>query len=277
MNYSLSYSLGKRLGIQDPSAVDYISAVRTAGATVTSAQASEINTFYKTAKSTGYYTSLKRLYLPIWGVAAANAIDMITGASGTWNGGVTHGAGFVQGNGSTGYFDMGVKSGALGVTAGDGFHGWLSNGGGTANTSANYIGATSADFTASFFSRFLTDIGIDYFHLNIAGFLRQTIPSIDSNRGIVISRRKSGVREISRRDSAARSIIATATNADQGSANPDFTLFAMAANNGGGADTPADVRFSAFFVGVDLTGTQAEAFSLHLKNLFEATTGLTLP
>jgi len=115
MNYSLSNMLGGGMvGGLDPSAKGYIDAVTAAGATVTSAQRGYINNFYKSAKA-DYYTSLKRLYLPIWGVAAANAIDMIGLTSGTFVGGVTHASGYITGNGTTGYFNA-ANFGTLGLT-----------------------------------------------------------------------------------------------------------------------------------------------------------------
>lgn len=109
MNYSLCNRLGRGARLQDPAAADYIALVRAAGATVNSNQVGEINNFYRTAKSTGYYTSLKRLYFPIWGVAAANAIDMISLTSGTFVGGVTHATGYIQSNGTTGYLTANGK------------------------------------------------------------------------------------------------------------------------------------------------------------------------
>lgn len=110
MSYSLGNILGQyRAGRIDPSAKAYITSVTAAGATVSATQKNEINKFYKAAKSTGYYTSLKRLYFPIWGVAAANAIDMISLTSGMFVGGVTHAAGYIQSNGTTGYFTANGK------------------------------------------------------------------------------------------------------------------------------------------------------------------------
>jgi hypothetical protein len=105
MNLSLSNMLSSSASGLDPDAKGYIDAVVTAGATVSATQKKAINTFVKTGKSDGWYSSIKRMYLPIWASAAPNAIDMIGRTSGTFNGTVTHGAGYVQGDGSTGYFN----------------------------------------------------------------------------------------------------------------------------------------------------------------------------
>jgi len=130
----------------DADAQSYVDAIIAAGANVSDTQLSRISGFYTAAKEGGYYTSLKRLYLPIWGVVAANAIDMITLASGTFNGGVTHGAGFVQGNGSTGWFDYNTTLGNLSITRENAFIGYLmktpDTRTGTRAISGAYSGAT---------------------------------------------------------------------------------------------------------------------------------------
>jgi len=106
MNYSLGNILGRNmaLGALDPDASSYIAAVRAAGGTVSGAQATAISNFAILGKADGWFSSVKRFYLPIWGVAAANAVDLIVRGSGTFVGGVTHSSGFVTFNGTTGAF-----------------------------------------------------------------------------------------------------------------------------------------------------------------------------
>lgn len=98
----IRYSGGSSLLDTDAAAI--VAAVRSAGGTVTGAQTAAIDTFVRTGKGEGWYSLLRRFYLPIWGAAGPNAVDWITRGSGSFEGGVTHGAGFVQGDGSTGYF-----------------------------------------------------------------------------------------------------------------------------------------------------------------------------
>jgi hypothetical protein len=100
----------------DPDASAYIAAVVAAGGSVSYTQSEAINTFYKKGKSDGWYSSLKRLYLPIWAAAAPNAIDMIALGSGTFAGGVTHTAGYVTTDGTTGHFLSDVSPGGAGCT-----------------------------------------------------------------------------------------------------------------------------------------------------------------
>ena len=62
MQYAYAYQLnGTQTSGLDPSAKAYINAVVAAGATVSGAQRTAINNFYKTGKSDGWYSSLKRL------------------------------------------------------------------------------------------------------------------------------------------------------------------------------------------------------------------------
>jgi hypothetical protein len=56
-------------------------------------------------------------------------------------------------------------------------------------------------------------------------------------------------------------------------------LAVMANNNNGtvGTFSPTAARFGAYGMGLGLTAAHAESFSLALKNLWETSTGLTLP
>jgi hypothetical protein len=101
----------------DPDAKAYIATVRAAGGTVSGTQATAISNFAIFGKSEGWFTSVKRFYLPIWGVAAANAVDLIARGSGTFVGGVTHGAGFITFNGTTGAFRSDATITSLGSTS----------------------------------------------------------------------------------------------------------------------------------------------------------------
>jgi hypothetical protein len=107
MNLSLSNMLGGGSLTLDPDARAYIAAVETAGGTVSATQRTAVSDFYRAGKSAGWYSSIKRLYLPIWAAAAPNAICMtradqrhVQRHGDSWRG-------YVQGDGSTGYFDTG--------------------------------------------------------------------------------------------------------------------------------------------------------------------------
>lgn len=267
MNYSLSYTLGNNGRGADPSAARYIAAVRATGATVDSNQVGEINTFYKAAKTGGYYTSLKRLYLPIWGVAAANAIDMIGLTSGTFNGGVTHGAGFVQGDGTTGYFNGGTAASA-GVATGSCslFSLWLDD---VISYTGGYGG--SPDFGGLQIS----DTGLQ---------IRGHAPDDNSSFGTVTT--GGGIICVSQTSATARALYQRLTagvstlNSNTLSATASLAavdLYYAGGFNSNGVLQATNNRHGLYGIGTGLSGAVVTSFTLALKTLWESCTGLTLP
>jgi hypothetical protein len=270
MNYSLSNMLGGGMvGGLDPSAKGYIDAVTAAGATVTSAQRGYINNFYKSAKA-DYYTSLKRLYLPTWGVAAANAIDMITLASGTFVGGVTHASGYVAGDGSTGYFAAG-NFGTLGLTKTN-FSSVIGISQITSIDGGAYWGLGNTRFTAIRRSS-ATAIQRAYCGNSTTPAAVPTgiiSTSVDATRVLTSHRVTSGY-------TALESVAIPAGNFPTGEV---ITMGYNIAGDSGTGFTPiinSTSRLTLYGWGTSLTDAQNEAYSLHLKNLFEGCTGLTLP
>jgi len=66
-----------------------------------------ISDFIKAEKAASRWTLHKRIYLPIYANAAASAVDIVSQTSGEFTlSGVTHAAGYVQGDGTSGYFDF---------------------------------------------------------------------------------------------------------------------------------------------------------------------------
>ena len=69
----------------------YFAALATNGVTATQAQRDAYNIFIATGKREGWLSGIQRMFIPVWGVAAANAVDAILPSrSGTWVGTVTH-------------------------------------------------------------------------------------------------------------------------------------------------------------------------------------------
>jgi hypothetical protein len=64
----------------------------------------------------GRWDGIKRLYFPVWGVAAANAICMKSLTSCTFNGAFTHAAGYIQG-GTGKNITLGTTLAELGLSA----------------------------------------------------------------------------------------------------------------------------------------------------------------
>ena len=270
----MKYALGNMLngaGIQglDPAAKAYINAIVGAGASVSGAQRTEINNFYKSAKTDGYYNQVKRLYLPIWSVAAPNAVDLITSTSGTFSGTVTHGAGFVQGNGSTGRFLMNASPQGIGMVAGSSSTFALVK---TAQAAFNAIIASTP--TATKYN------GLTYGATNMSW-------SAGSNSNINLAAVHTGIiieseiavnsRYVRKRTTSGATSLATNTTSVSGNYatyNQSVMVGQSTTNSFYGYST---AELGAYGIGLALTTTQADAFTLALKTLWETCTGLTLP
>ena len=95
--------------------------------------------------------------------------------------------------------------------------------------------------------------------------------------GILSGSRVGGTRFVARRDISGRSNLASVTDADFGT-TPTVNIGLMAGNVvTTGATSFTNNEFGAFAIGTGLTDTQDGNFTLALKNLWEGTTGLTLP
>jgi hypothetical protein len=255
----------------DANAAAYIAAVKATGATVTPARRTFINNFYADAKEVGYYPSMKRIVFPIWEVAAANAIDMITLASGVYNGGVTHGAGFVKGNGTTGYFDFGVTGIAAGLTDATGLLFALVKTAPTGAGFASHLGSTTGVASRNQFYVLADDVYSSMSGGGIVGFSGTRA----TNTGIWVASRESVTSlELYSRKTAGITKHATDTTDATGSTASPLNISAMAQ---GAGDIPSDGEYGAYGLGLGLNDSMVSDFTLHLKTLWEGCTGLTLP
>jgi hypothetical protein len=276
MQYAYAYQLnGTQTSGLDPSAKAYINAVVAAGATVSGTQRSAINTFVKTGKAAGWYSSLKRIYLPIWGVAAPNAICMTSLTSGTFVGTVTHGAGFASTDGTTGHFIFNGASSSLGLTTSSGSVFML-------------VTATSAIAGGTVLGRGQdgnsTRTGIvggggNIRALQVSAPSALTYTEADS-RGILIASRTSTLTTSGyKRTSSGFTTTLNEEASTSTSVSTTTPMTIMASNTAGVVSlyTPSTVRFGIYGMGLGLTSAQSTDLSLSLKNLWETSTGLTLP
>ena len=88
-------------------------------------QKQAIDTFYVTGKSEGWYSDLARVYLPVWQQASANSRCLVSGTQGTFNGGISHNAGYISNPSFSGYFDTGSTSVGKGLSLGAQGYGFL--------------------------------------------------------------------------------------------------------------------------------------------------------
>jgi hypothetical protein len=273
MNYSLGNMLGGGfVGGLDPDAEGYIDAVVAAGGTVSGTQKNAINTFYKTGKADGWYSSLKRLYLPIWGVAAPNAICMTSLASGTFVGTVTHGAGFVKSDTTTGYMDTNVGITTLGLSLSSyHFAGLYKTSSGQSNSylfgsqsgsNVNRMFATSTTYFADLSS-------------SVLGRATGTVASGD-RLGIFTFSGAASNRFLKQRKTSGVSTLGTSITTIL--AQPNNLNVAFLANNSSGVvGSFCGEEVGAFSIGLEITDAQDTAYSLALKNLWEGCTNLILP
>lgn len=280
MNLSLSNMLSSSASGLDPDAKGYIDAVVTAGGTVSGTQKNAINTFVKTGKADGWYSSLKRLYLPIWAAAAPNAIDMIGLTSGTFTGTVTHTAGYVTSDGTTGHFLADVSPGGAGLTL-DGSGAFALYTGASSLTLVNiqsYFGAQAASNGTRFR---LSGGNAEASRFSFFG------PNNPSSSLVSTSGDQRGVQFLGRDTSTNRFVILrqTSTLISLNSSNTSSTLNSsipmcwLAHNNNGAVSNYVanTARLGCAGMAEGLSQTDAEAVTSAIKTLWEVTTGLTLP
>jgi hypothetical protein len=269
MNYSLSNMLGGGMvaGL-DPDAKAYVNAVIATGVTVTGLQRNAINNFIEGEKTASRWSIHKRLYLPIWANAAANAICLRSLTSGTFVNSPTMGAGFIKGNASNQYFNINTTLGALGVTSSNGSSiiGLKAEAsvGGRGNWGALGGGGYIIDFrTATGLGRRMTWLQSD---TNVLGAF-----DTSQRTGVIVSTRTSALQYTVHNDTSdLATVIYTA-------GVPTVSPFVMARNNGGGADTFGDSEIAFVGFGLGLSAANAKAYAAAMKNLWQNCTGLTLP
>jgi len=231
-----------------------------------------LSDFIKAEKAASRWALHKRIYLPIYNNVAASAIDMVSRNVGTFIGGVTHAAGYVNGDGTSGYFDSGIGLPAVGGSNASGsiwriipqrvpgvsrYEGV--NGSGAERVS---LGTTATDFiqfllpsvtTFATTSTFETSAGIE-------------IGSATSTSSRFIKFRKAGAFTTGSSTALDTTVI------------PSGNLFFLARNNNDlGINNAHTERRGGYGFGLGLTEAQAEGFAANLETIYEGLTGLTLP
>jgi hypothetical protein len=272
MQYAYAYQLnGSQTSGLDPNAKAYINAVIAAGATVNSTQRNAINTFYKTGKAQGWYGQLKRMFLPIWGIAAPNAIGMISGSSGTFNGTVTHASGYVQGDGSTGYFNIGASMPSDGLTFDNGLLFALCNQAPT--VSSSYLGVVSGNNSQSI--RAATTIIIQGRYTNNA----TNISGGNNMTGIItMCSQASNLRSFRRRSSVGSVSLGTSSTETASFSLANLNCYALGRHQQiNTLNEPSNGRFGSYGYSLKMSDSDTDLFTLAIKNLWETCTGLTIP
>jgi len=269
MNYSLSNMLGGGfVGGLDPSAKAYINAIVAAGATVTSVQKAAINNFIKAEKAASRWTLHKRIYLPIWGIASPNAIDMVGLTSGTFVNSPTMGSGFIKGNATSQYFNINTTLNSLGITSSNGSYIM----GLKAESSANNRGNLGALNAGGYVIDFRYDAGSGR-RLAWLTLDTNTLGTFDTSQrsGVIVATRTSTLQYTVHNHTSDLGTVVYPGGV------PTVNPFIMARNNNGSADVFGNSEIAFFGFGLGLSATNAKAYALAMKNLWQNCTGLTLP
>jgi hypothetical protein len=285
MQYVLGNMLGRSIiGSLDPDAKLYIATVEAAlGATIEAALPNATNPkkiisdFYRAEKDAGRYSLHKRLYLPIYNNLAANAVDAITRNSGTFAGTVTVAPGYVQGDGSTGYFDTLSRFDTLGITESSGYQFGLVYSG-TLAVLAQIMGSGAGIVSQTVLGQ---AANAGRLRLRHSGTGTGSIEFATVIEGIVSGSRTTSNRSLYKRSNGSRSVLISTDGENSGSI-PSSNVYGLAYNNTvtEGVSIPSafsNVAIGAFGFGLGLTDSQDSGFTANLKTLWESLTGLTLP
>lgn len=255
----------------DPDASALCAALITAGATVSAEQKTAIDTFIRAEKTASRWDLHKRLHMPVWGMAAANAICWKTRLSGTYYGGVTHAAGYTQGNGSTGYFLFDAANSALGLTESSGQITALIYDEDSRTDNRCAIGAQDGPFGGLI--RESNTLMLATMYSASTGALFNT----SARTGIFTAGLTSTTaRYLKRRSSGGITTVASNTDLSTTSASR-FPTAVMARNLGGSIDQAHNGKIGSAHIGLALSESDSDAFTLNLKDCWETITGLTLP
>lgn len=276
--YSLSHSLvSGRVKAFDTDAAAYISAVQATGVSMTGAQRNAINTFVVAEKAASRWTSIKRFYLPVWGAASANAICMKSLTTGTFGGTVTHGSGFIQGNGSTGYFQSDTNPATQGLTTATGMVFVLLYTAPTGGTVQAAAGAISGGFTRR--NLLLSNNTSFQSAINSNATICSYSVAQASHVGIWVGSRVSTTDNTlyQRTTSGFNNRATNATTATVDAATTKMIVMARAEDSDTTRAQFCNASIGAAGFGLGLSTADTTAFTSNLKTLWETVTGLTLP
>lgn len=257
-----------------PQASGYINAVRAAGGTVSPAQENAIEAFLRTGTAENWLPALKRFYLPIWGAASANAIDMVLLGSGTWVGTVTHAAGYAQGDGSTGYFNLGTNPVAMGLSVAGGSSAFaIVQQKDTRSDAREMLGVSGATRRVRLTHGNSTNFNTTLHSASGGTSGRNLTPS-----GVLVGYRlNNAINVVKRSNALGFQDLGEGVPASALEPPTNQNLTAMAYNGEGVMSLHTDSRLGGFGVSTMGTSAQAASFSAALQTLFETCTGLTLP
>jgi hypothetical protein len=255
----------------DPDALAYAAAATTAGATISESQRAALSAFVASEKQAGRWSLIKALYLPVWAVANANRINLVSLATGTWSGTPTHSAGFVKGNGINAYFVSELSPSSAGLTTSSAAAFVLMKEHPAGTSFAAHVGPSTS--TSERFTLYNSDAGLLSFLNSTTASLVARFGPRAADRGVIISSRIAvNNLKLLHRNAAGFSVLSTSTASAPGTV-PTAPLVFM----GSPAGNFSSGEYGVFGVSAGMSEADAEAFTLSLKTLWEALSGLVLP
>ena len=265
-------------GALDPDARLYITEVEAAlGTPIATALPSAtsnpkriLSDFIKAEKAAGMWSMHKRIYLPIYNNSSASAVDMVSLTRGTFFGGITHAAGYVQGDGTSGYFDTLINWNTF-ATVDNATIGTINLIGpsltqrtsiGVGSTNATSISVASENSTITPQCAW-AGAGVS---IALAGTDGVQLASRFNNVTRLIRRSASGIIENTNSAALTGSVI-----------NSPITLMARRTASGANFSQYSNAQIGGGIISLGMTSTQLADYSLNLKNLYESLTGLSLP
>jgi len=236
------------------------------GVTVSAPQKAAIIAFIAAEKAASRWTGLKALYLTGWANARANALDLKTGKSGNFYGTMTHATGYAEGNGSTGYFDLGSNYYDLGLSATDGGIGALVY---RKHQSAAYAAIIAADGNAPTGFQLLDNNG----SLNEFYGASNTVATRTDAGGIYYGTRTGTTSKLHLMTNGgvfSSSSAATTTGGTIGAANINAWRRTV-------PDLYSNARIGALWISSYVSDAGAQSFAGNMETLWETLHGLTLP
>lgn len=270
----------------DEDAAAYIAAVQAAGvdeAHLSSAGlpswaviSEAIDNWYAAEKLAGRYSLLRRVRFPIWADEVANEIDMISLAHGSYVGSVTHGSGWSQGDGSSGYFNFETSFVAEGLSLASAYiFGLLYT---DLQEFAALLGAGAASSQCTvrnYYPKVWQARWAD------SGAGQVSVDSTGVESGIISFSREGGNRSIYRRTAVSRTTLVANASSNNGVVSSSDVV-SMAHNNSSnpsfvtpGSHSTAKHGMDGF--GLGMTDAQDAEFTSGIKALWENCTGLSLP
>jgi hypothetical protein len=259
----------------DPDAVAYIDAIVNAGATVSDKQKLRLFRSFVSAKNSPWWSKISSVYLPVWGAKAPNEVELKTLSTCAFTAsGVTHGSGFVQGDGSSGYVNFGKTFAEFGLTIASGYMACLAVDNQTSNL-GTALGSGTVTTQTHIRENPSGTISTAYARITAS------TTAVSDPVGIISLSRYEGATVLAKRTTTSGSSVLNNIPYSITGSFSSGKVYGLCINSTS-TDTVNPVNYSngkygCFAFGQGLSESEDGAFTSWLKDLWEGITELTLP